>query len=244
MAQKINIKITTYICRKRISRIVSISRSASDRLKKITGHTAFNIPTEVVYNGVDTAFFNTHLSAPYKKGVPQLLFVGHLYHHKNVIKLIDSMNQILKIYPKAHLQIVGDGEDLIKLSKIVALNQLDKSVDVLGNVSAEELRLRYSSCDTYISASLWEEFGLPPVEAMACGKPVLLSDIPAHNELVEASHAGLIFSLSDDSAIVDGIRKINESPEGYRRLARKFAESHDWTEVCKRISAIYHEVCS
>ncbi|MGC1134910.1 MAG: glycosyltransferase [Nitrososphaeraceae archaeon] len=52
------------------------------------------------------------------------------------------------------------------------------------------MRIRYSFCDIYVSASTKEAFGLPLFQAMACGKPVLVSDIPVHKELVAASNGG------------------------------------------------------
>jgi glycosyltransferase involved in cell wall biosynthesis len=237
--QKINLKVSFLLVRSKISRLIAISNSALNDFIDTAG----KISADIIYNGVDTDFYNTVLPRPYIKGDPQLLFVGNLYPHKNIKRIINSMPNILQLYPNAHLQVVGCGDDYQTLKYKVKEKKLDDRIELIGSTSDNDLRLRYSSCDVYISASMWEMFALPPLEAMACGKPMLLSNIPVHRELVEASNAGKIFSLEDGrNNISDSIKEVYDNRQSLGSAARKFALKCDWSIACKKVSRIYEEI--
>jgi glycosyltransferase involved in cell wall biosynthesis len=238
--QRIHLKASFPLFRTKISRIIAISNSALNEFTNKIG--AAKSPIDIIGNGVDTSFFHSGLPRPYTKGDPQLLFVSHLYRSKNVTRIIDNMPNILKVYPNAHLQIVGDGEDYQRLEGIIKQKRLENRVELLGNVSNDELVLRYSSCDIYISASNWEMFALSPLEAMACGKPVLLSDIPAHRELLGASNAGKVFPLEEKYNISDAITQVFNNRQSFGYAAREFALKCDWSVACKKVSRIYEEI--
>ena len=84
---------------------------------------------------------------------------------------------------------------------------------------------------------------LPPLEAMACGKPVILSEIPAHREILETSKAGLAFSLScNNLCIGERIKEVYDNKRSFSSAARKFAEINDWSVVCHKVARIYNEI--
>ena len=113
--------------------------------------------------------------------------------YKNTKVLVNIMPELLKIFPNSHLQIVGDGEDLVNIKSAITLGNLGKSVELTGKITDEELRLRYSSCDIYISASEFEVCPVPTLEAMACGVPVVcMEDSPKNREYVEESGFGKV----------------------------------------------------
>jgi glycosyltransferase involved in cell wall biosynthesis len=241
--QEMNLKMSMLLCRNRLARVIFVSNSALNHLTNIVGkRVSSKIPSDVIYNGVNTSSYHTNLPRPYVKGHPQLLFVSNLYPHKNVLSIIEAMPEIIKLYPDVHLQIVGDGKDYQRLSHKIREKKLENSIELIGSVSEEDLILRYSSCDIYISASKFETFNLPSVEAMACGKPVLLSDIPPHKELLEASNAGLTFSLLDNSSICKGLNDVYDNRKSFGAAARVFAERNDWSGTCQRIARIYEHI--
>ena len=108
--------------------------------------------------------------------------------------------------------------------------------------SNEELPLRCSSCDIYISASKFETFGIPIIESMACGKPAIVSNIPPHEELIKNSNAGILFENNDISSVKEGIKQIISNYKTYSNNSRKFAEKYDWLEVAKNVSKIYEQI--
>lgn len=236
--QELNVKLSILLCKNKISRILAISDSVVYQVNNAINQ----IPIKVIYLGVDTKYFNTDLKRGIVKGEPQLLFVGVLYPHKNVEMLIDSMHHILEKFPKAHLQIVGNGSEYLNLKQKIKKEQLESNIELLGNIEKEKLRDRYSSCDVYVTASRHEMLDLPAIEAMSCGKPVVLSDIPVHKEIIEKSKGGKIFQISDKKSLSIMIEKCIENSKEIVKNGRKFAEENDWTNVSKKVAMIYNEL--
>ncbi len=238
--QELNIKLSILLCKNKISKILAISNSVVYQVSNAVD----KIPIKVIYLGVDTTYFNTDLKKKFTKGKPQLLFVGVLYPHKNVDMLIDSMHHILKKFPNVHLQIVGKGNEYQKLKLKIENEQLKSNIELLGNIEKEELRDRYASCDVYVTASKHEMLDLPAIEAMACGKPVILSDIPVHNELINKSKGGLIFNHENVDDLNKKIQIILEKKQDFSSNGVQFAKENDWKEVTKKIALIYDELLS
>ncbi|MBI3639015.1 MAG: glycosyltransferase family 4 protein [Thaumarchaeota archaeon] len=233
--QELNLQLMMALYKKRISKTICVSQKALNHLQELTG----KCYATVIYNGVDTSFYNPNLPRPYKKGEPQLLFVSVLRRYKNTIMLIDSMPQLLKKYPTAHLQIVGAGEDYERLQSRIKEQNLEKNVEMTGKITDEELRLRYSSSDVYISASTNEHCPVPPFEAMACGKPLVLSELESHKEILGASQAGLSFSFSGTTNICKKIEEVYENEKSYSEHALHYAKKHDWSNICQQVASVY-----
>lgn len=235
--QEINFKIMMSLYKNRISKIISVSNTGISQMKKMIG----DVKADVLYNGVDTEFYNTTLPTPYKKGDPQLLFVSALRKYKRADLLVSIMPKLLQKYPNAHLQIVGDGEEFLNLKKLIQDHNLQDKVELTGKIQDEDLRLRYSSCDIYISASTFEVCPVPTLEAMSCGKPLVLYDIEPHREIVDESKAGIVFS-SYGEEVISKIDDILKKKSQYEKAGREFAKNHDWSEICKQISNMYKEL--
>jgi glycosyltransferase involved in cell wall biosynthesis len=215
--------------------VVAVSESGAAELKR-----CFNLDNvSVVYNGVDTQLLKPVLEEKFRKGIPQFLFVGNLYEHKKAEELIFAMKKLVKVYPNAYLQIVGNGQAYRVLKRFVTKLKLENHVELVGRVSETELPYRYASCDAYVTASHWELFGLPLLEAMACGKPVIASSILAHAELIVNSQAGELYPVGDVDTLCKKMILTFEEREKYADNAISFAKEHDWSVVADRISRIY-----
>ena len=212
-------------------KFLSVSKSGINQMKKMIGE----ISADVIYNGVDTTFFNPDLPQPFKKGTPQLLFVSGLRPYKKTSFLIESMTKLLKIYPDAHLQIVGTGEEQNSLGNLVKELNLTKNVELTGKITDDELKLRYSSCDLYVSASTFEVCPVPTLEAMACGKPLVLFDIEPHQEIIQISKAGKIFSHDKNLDFIKILEDVYQNKESYSISALKFAKEHDWKLITEQL---------
>ena len=142
----INYKLSMLLFKNRITTTIAVSQSGNLKIKQLIG----DIPTEIIYNGVDTFFYNPDLPFTYKKGSPQLLFVGGLRKYKNTKTLITIMPKLIQKFPNVHLQIIGDGNESEILKTLVKNKKLETKVEFTGKiVDMEELRLRYASCDMY-----------------------------------------------------------------------------------------------
>ncbi len=222
--QETNFKIAMWRYRNKISKVISVSHAGISQMKKLVK----DISAEVVYNGVDTN--------------PQLLFVSGLRKYKKTRILIESMSSILKKFPDAHLQIVGDGEDYTVLEDMIKEKNLNSRIQLIGEIDHDELRFYYSSCDLYISASTFEVCPVPTLEAMACGKPLVLSDIEPHKEMINASKAGKIFSKSNPEEILTVVSEVFQDQKNLGILGRKFTEVHDWSVISKQMAEIFKSV--
>lgn len=226
-----SIKITNH----RFSATIAVSETGCAELKQY-----FNLnKIYVVYNGVDTNLFKPGLDERFRKGTPQYLFVGNLYEHKKVEELILALENLVKTYPKAHLQIVGGGYADVNLENFVRKLNLQKYVSFTGFVPHGELPYYYSSCDVYVTASRCELFPLPLLEAWACGKPVVLSTISAHAELIYKSKAGMSYVLGDVNDLAKKMVYAYEYSSRYTGSALRFAKENDWSKVADRLLKIY-----
>ena len=218
--------------------VISVSESGARELNRYFSLNDVN----VIYNGVDTGRFNTSLNERFRKGTPQFLFVGNLYEHKKVEELILALNDVVKEYPKAHLQIVGGGIAYNVLDNLIRKLHLQDQVTLVGRVSDYDLPFYYASCDVYATASRYEVCPVPLFEAMACGKPIVASSIPPHVELLTKSKGGTTYSKGDIEDLSKNIIKTYEERDIYKYNAIRFAKTYDWSRVADRILRIYSQL--
>ena len=181
----------------RASRIFAVSKfSKADTVR------LFGVPQqkiEVVYNAIDERFRQGHASAAdklmiaerYQVNYPFLLYAGRISPHKNVVRIIEAFS-LLKSelqkedqYPDLKLIIIGDEVSRHPdLRRAVIKGRVQQDVRFLGFVPIEVLRIFYDAAKVFIFPSLYEGFGLPPLEAMSHGTPVITSNTSSFPEVV------------------------------------------------------------
>lgn len=218
--------------------IIAISEFGKTELAKYFGYDKLHL----LYNGVDTTFFKSDIEQKFKKGSPQFLFVGNLYKHKNIEELLFAVKLLTENYPRIHLYVVGEGSCYQHLKQLISDLRLENYVELIGRVPRFILPYYYASCDVYVTPSRWELFGLPLLEAMACGKPVVASSIPSHIELLTKSKAGEFYPQGDVKALSEIMIKTFDEREDYVDNALSFAKEHDWTNVANSLSKLYSQL--
>lgn len=136
----------------------------------------------VVPNGVDQNVFRPGSNGGSREK-EYLLVVGASYPHKNIDDLLRQWH-----HWKGRYKIViasAKGSYAVFLRKLVADLGLENDVEFTGYVDEKRLVTLYQNCAALVFPSLWEGFGLPPIEALACGRPVIVSDIPVHREVLD-----------------------------------------------------------
>lgn len=222
------------------SAIITVSQFAKKELREL-----FNVKSEidVIHPGVDTEHYNTEAPARYRRGKPSFLFVGELVKKKAVNRLIDAMTFVRKERPDAFLRIVGKGRRLPELQEQIRMLSLDRNVEIISSwVPRAELPSYYTSCDVYVSSSIWEGLALPVLEAMACGKPIVGPSGSSYQEVIEESSAGAIW---DGENIVDLARtmlKTVGAAEKYQEKARAYALKHNWPNITDAVERVYDKV--
>ena len=162
--------------------IITVSHFSKERIVRFTGVEPDRI--HVVYNGVDQRFRPAdpktikQIRTDFQLNPPYILFVGSLEPRKNLRILLEAWR--LGGFDGATLAVVGASGHLFPRFKF---DSIPEGVRLLGSVEDAVLPVLYSGAAGFVYPSIYEGFGLPPLEAMACGCPVAVSDIPPHREV-------------------------------------------------------------
>jgi glycosyltransferase involved in cell wall biosynthesis len=179
----------------------------------------------------------------YSLNHPFVLFVGSLKAHKNVPALIEAMFLLRKEKGIKH-ELVLVGRQNTKESALQALIKKNSSfVKVLGSLMDEELVLIYNLAEAFVLPSLWEGFGLPVVEAMACGTPVLASDRASLPEV--AGEAGLLFDperVDDLKELLYNVLQSSELRQKMRVNGLLQAKKFSWDKTAAETLDVYERV--
>lgn len=186
-------------------RVVCISESTRRDFLDDTGY-----PPEravVIHNGIDHGIFHPEtdgalVGAVLRKhgleGVPFVLTLSSLAPHKNLRMLLDAWRRRQEGRPGSLVIAGGQTKDVASLARGLAIGDDVQGVVVTGHVSDAEFRALATACQAFVFPSLYEGFGLPALEAMACGAPVIAADRTSLPEVVGA--AGTLLDPTDESA--------------------------------------------
>jgi glycosyltransferase involved in cell wall biosynthesis len=187
-----------------------------------------------VGNGVG-APFSSH-GPKHEPGYPYLLYVGSHKHHKNLPRLLKAYG-ISGV--REDVRLVLTGKPSPELAAEIRHLNLGKSVKFLGTVNNENLAELYRGALAFVFPSLYEGFGLPPLEAMACGTPVLTSNVCSLPEVI--GKAGVLIDPLDVESIADGIRSLVESSDmraDLRQSGLRRAQEFSWNETARKTSEV------
>jgi glycosyltransferase involved in cell wall biosynthesis len=171
---------------------------------------------DVVYNGVSDIFYPAAESECIKSrneltgGLPYFLFVGNFSPRKNIPTLVKAYSHFRSISDYRH-KLVLTGERLYlnrELDSIIKSSPYCKDIILTGNKKREELRLLYSAAEALVFVPWFEGFGIPVVESMRCGTPVILSDTTSLPEI--GGDAALYVNPSDVANISGSMIKLIE----------------------------------
>jgi len=182
----------------RVQWIVSPSEFVRAKLMRRFGLSAERVTT--IPGGVDLSVFRPDAPRPSSLPSKYVLFVGTLQPRKNLVGLLSAWARVKDVVPEAWLLIAGEGGDMFPP---LALPEMDR-VKFLGAVAETDLPGLYAGAMLLVIPSLDEGFGLPVLEAMACGTPVAASTAGALPEVTGA--AGLTFDPGDIPAMAEVLR--------------------------------------
>lgn len=174
---------------------------------------------------------------------PYLLYVGNAYPHKNLEKIINVFNSFKENKPEYSLVLVGK-EDYFynRLKEYVKKNKM-KGIIFPGHVPDEYLDNIYRASALYVFPSLYEGFGLPPLEAMLKGVPVLSSDHKCMKEIL--GNSAFFCDARDDKALLLGINKVLNDVELKKNLIQngyKKSGSYSWKKMAKDTLDVYENI--
>ncbi|HKO35128.1 MAG TPA: glycosyltransferase family 1 protein [Pyrinomonadaceae bacterium] len=171
-----------------------------------------------------------------------ILSVGTIEPRKNLPTLVRAFAELLRhTEHRPQLIIAGPkGWLTAEFDRAVAEADFGDRLRMIGYVSDEDLRSLYSSCKAFVYPSLYEGFGLPPLEAMVCGAPVIASRIAAHVETLGA-HAHLV-EPTDERALAQVITTLLENQNERNRMSQsgiEHAAQFSWEKTAKLTLQVY-----
>ena len=234
----------------RSRRILTVSEASKRDIIRF-----LNVPPEkivVVYNAIDERFRVTpseeaiaRVRERYQLDHRFVLYVGNIKPHKNLVRLIEAFDRLRKCgFDELTLLIIGDEiSKLPSLRRAVHSHKLHKHVRFLGHLPDDTLAILYRLAAVFVFPSLSEGFGLPPIEAMACGAPVVTSNVSSLPEVTGG--AAVLVDPYDIESIADGIARVLSDPvlrEELRVKGIARALEFSWERSVSRTREIYQEV--
>ena len=217
---------------------------------------AYGVPDEkitVIPNGVSSAFRPMQRQAASdwvrdRHGIehPFILTVGDLQPRKNHLGLIHAFEETIRAHPQLphHLVVVGkETWHASHIRRAAQKSSVSNRIHFTGWVSDEDLRYFYCASDIFVFPSLYEGFGLPILEAMACGRAVLCSNTSAMPEVANA--AGILFDPYSATEIARAMQDVlldAELRSRMERLGLKRAAAFNWSRAAQKTLDVYYEV--
>lgn len=206
-------------------------------------------------NGVDTQLFRPDLDGTpvrLRHGIPQearvTLFVGaldHAHHYRRVDLLLEAMASLAG--EDIYLLVVGDGNRRCQYEALAARLSLTDRVRFLGSIDHSALPRVYGAADVVVLPSqLQESFGLVLIEAMACGRPVVASNLPGARSVVEDGQDGLLVRPGDAADLAQKLQWLLADARGRREMGmqgrKKVEQTYSWPQVVARLQAVYADI--
>jgi glycosyltransferase involved in cell wall biosynthesis len=238
------------------SRILAVSKYTKSEIEKLFGISSARI--DVVYNAIDERFLCGHASSAerqllkerYLINYPFLLYAGRISPHKNLVRIIEAFSALKAQLEKEgrflDLKLIIIGDELSKhpdLRRTVIRGGVQNDVRFLGFIPIEMLRVFYDAAKIFVFPSLYEGFGLPPLEAMVHGTPVVTSNTTSLPEVV--GNAAVLVNPENVFEIMRALHRVLVDQALRDKLKlRGYEQSQrfSWDQSARHILRVYEEV--
>ena len=178
---------------------------------------------------------------------PYVLYVGSNKPHKNLLGLVRAWRHVQEFVQGSHkLVIAGHWEPHHSaIQQEIERLSLKERISLLPNIAEQDLPALYSGADIFVFPSLYEGFGLPVLEAMACGCAVACANLSSLPELV--SDAALLFEPREPSAIAQAVVELLQNPrrrQEYQRRSLQRAAAFSWSRTAAETVQIYRQIAN
>lgn len=236
---------------KNASACIAVSQATKNDIIKVLKADNKNI--EVIYEGIDDNYnakrINTDISGKvlkkYNIQKPYLLFLSQWRPHKGILQLLEAFDILKQEYLIDHqLVIVGKpNSHFPEIPAAIKQNKYKKDIIIPGFVEENDLPILYQNADCFVFPSHYEGFGLPPLEAMACGAPVAASNVSCIPEVL--GDAAEYFDPYSPENMAEAILKIiknNKLKSDLRAQGFKQAQKYSWAQMAKQTLELYKKV--
>jgi len=227
----------------RLDRVITVSNSSAKDINRI-----FKVPDSalrVIHNGIDTDLFNCDGNAP--KEPNSLIMVSSGGGHTKGVPYLLKALELLRREVNVKLTIVGNNHPENEQVKLVKENGLDDIVTFTGGIEREELARRYARAEIAVAPSLYEGFGLPTAEAMACQLPVVAARAGALPEVMgKDGETGILVPPADSDKLAAAIKRLLDDEPLRKRMGeagrKRVEENFNWKHAAKKTVEVYEEL--
>ncbi|MCD6092436.1 MAG: glycosyltransferase family 4 protein [Candidatus Aenigmarchaeota archaeon] len=212
-------------------RIITVSNNSKSKIQKF----GLDTPIAIIPNGIDLRFINNVKT----KKKNHIVYIGRLVNYKHVDLLIKAMKKVQKRFPDINLHIIGYGEQKNHLEKLA--KDLKVKVKFFGYVNERKKIEELKSARIFVNMSTIEGFGISPLEAMACGTPVIARKLECYKEFCTRDNSLLI----EHENLSDTIIKLLENKNMEKTLIKnglKTAKKFEWNIIVKKIENVYKDI--
>jgi len=225
---------------RRMDRVLTSSQTSAREILRDFGVRRDRL--EMVWNGLDTELYSPDPAV--SRNETEILCVGRASDpNKGIKTLIAALAKLASPIRLTLVDAGGSGADARKWAR--SLGCADR-LDITGRIPNDDLVNLYRRAALVVVPSRYEGFGLPAVEAMACGTPVVATSAGALPEVMRVGSGGLLVPRDDPDALAKAVTTLLEQPEMRREMgtrARPLIEAtFSWPRVAERTARIYHEV--
>jgi glycosyltransferase involved in cell wall biosynthesis len=243
-------RMSISLAARRATRVLTVSESSKRDILRFVDAPPEKI--DVIYNAYDERFGVepreedvVRVRERYQLHDEFVLYAGNVKPHKNLERLIQAFD-LVRRRGLDHLKLVLIGDEISRyaaLRRAVHRHQLHKYVRFLGYLPETTLAVMYRLAGVFVFPSLYEGFGLPPLEAMASGTPVVTSNVSSLPEV--AGEAAVLVDPYEPTAIADGIYRVLTDESLRRNLRQRGlarASQFSWEASVRRVRDIYGHI--
>lgn len=216
--------------------IIAVSAATARDVEKFYGRSEH---VSVVHHGVDFDRFHPRggITASRPLAQPYVLFVGQIQPRKNIIRLVEAFEQLAEREAELHLVIVGSHGWLQQpLVARIEGSRYRARIKVMSAVSDADLPTWYAHAEVFVLPSMYEGFGMPVLEAMAAGCPVVTSTVSSLPEV--AGEAAVLVDPTDTEAIAAGILVARNKRDELRARGKERAAEFSWEETARKTGRV------
>lgn len=229
--------------------VITISENSKQEIIKTYGTSPDKI--SIIYPAIDHNKYRTQLDADVKKVKNKLkikgkyiLYTGTLEPRKNIVRLIEAYANLPSNLHEEYSLVLGGAKGWLndELDKTLE-NHSDLPIQLLGYVDDDYLPALYSGASVFLYPSIYEGFGIPPLEAMACGTPVITSNTSSLPEVV--GKAGIQIDPLNTRAITKSLARVLENPNIQRAMSKaglKQAQKFSWHASSSNLISIINDL--
>jgi len=217
--------------------IIVESSSIKNLIRNMTNSKIYIVPDGIEFEKIQAI-------QPQLSKNSDILFVGRLVKLKGVDMLIKAIPIVIETIPNLNVHIVGSGPQEKELKNLVKELKIEEYVEFLGFISEEEKFRCYMGCKVVVVPSRWDCSPITIYEAIACGKPVIASNV-TNSEILENGKTGFLFESENVEDLAEKVVKLLKDEklrEEMGKTTKEKAKQYDWSKVAEKTVNVYKEV--